>query len=155
LKNLRTALGEAGQQLTSDWVLRDPDLETLRATMVRDPAWAALIEQLRKAQQQAPLKVKVPTRRQGTVAVPARPWPPLVPIVCWLALTIAFGVLFVQAATNGAYWVFIVASLVATLFSAAFLAFAVNNRVLRRRTARRLWPRRPVVQKPPPDQRAE
>lgn len=123
--------------------------------MFRDPPWAALIEQLRKAQHQAPLTVKVPTRRRGTVAVPAHPWHPLVPIVCWLALTIAFAVLFVRAATNGAYWVFIVAAAVATLFSAAFLAFAVNKRVLRRRTGRRLWPRRPVVQKRPPDQRAE
>ena len=30
LKNLRTALGEAGDQLTPDWVLRDRDLKHCR-----------------------------------------------------------------------------------------------------------------------------
>ena len=152
LKNLRTALGEAGDQLTPDWVLRDRDLKTLQAPMKADPTWGALMEQLREAHGEAPT-AKVPGGRPGKVTVPAHPWPALVPIVLWLVFTTSFGVLWYRAVTNSAYWLFIVAAAVGALVSAAFLRLAIDRRVLRRGIVRRA--RRRGVQEPPPDQPAK
>jgi hypothetical protein len=152
LKNLRTALGEAGEQLTPDWVLRDPDLSKLRLMMTDDPSWAALMGQLRKAHRKKPPRVRVPERRHGKVTVPEHPWHPLVPILFWLAAGIGFGVLFARALANGAYWLFIVAAGLGTLASAAFLFFALNKRLFHWRIP---WRRRADKQGRADDERAE
>ena len=155
LNNLRTALGEAGEQLTADWVLRDRDLEALRTSMLTDTAWAALMDQLRKTHGRAPLTVKVPTPRRGSVAVPAYPWPPVVVIVFWLALLAAFAELLIRAVDNDDYWLFIGVAALGTLTSAAFLAIALDKRVLRRRIVRRARPPGGEVQEGPPDQQPD
>jgi hypothetical protein len=141
LKNLRAALAEAGEQLSLDWVLRDPDLGSLRDQMVADPAWAPLLAQLVGAREKKPLTAKVPSRStKAAVGVPNHPWPWFVPVAFWAAVTAVWVDLLWRAAHHDADWVFIAATIVGVVLSLGFLAFAAYKRLRRQRLVRRTRP---------------
>ena len=141
LKNLRTALGEAGDQLTIDWVLQDRDLQTLRKEMRNDPNWVALVRPAREEKEARPLRARVPSRRSDSdtlkVSAPAYPWHPVVVLAFWLAAFLVFGYLLLRARANDAWWAFTLLAAIATLTAAAYLVAAVVKRVVRRRLVRR------------------
>ena len=141
LKNLRTALGEAGDQLTVDWVLHDRDLDTLRDEMRNEAGWAGLARQTSEGKDSKPLTAQVPKRRSDDdtvkVAAPAYPLPALVVIAFWLAAFLGFGYLFLSAMANDAWLPFTVLAAIGTATAAVYLALAFAKRVLRRGLVRR------------------
>jgi hypothetical protein len=140
LKHLRTALAEAGDQLTADWVARDPDLqELLRESEALDPEWTTLIAQVKEARHEKPLTAEVPRTDRAAVAIeiPPDPWPPAIPILFWLAVTGAFVGLLALALSSGAYWMFKVAVAV----SAVAAVYRLLRAIGRPRERRRMFPR--------------
>jgi hypothetical protein len=143
LKHLRSAFAQAaGEQLSPEWVKRDPDMRVFREPYplwdppqdpAPDPDWLAMLtrpEPTRdKEKRKKPEKVEVHALepREKTVAMPPRPWNPVIRIAFWGGFAVALVVLLWLARTTGAHPVFPVAALLGVAFSAYRVAIAVNE----------------------------
>jgi hypothetical protein len=113
LKHLRTALGEAGDELSRRWVARDPDFRAFRAPEL-DPDWSAVAEPGAADDKPEP-RVDVPelTPRKRQLALPRRPWHPAPRMVFWFLVVALAAVGLWRAFATGAHGIFVAAAALA------------------------------------------
>jgi hypothetical protein len=143
LKHLRSAFAQAaGDQLSPQWVKRDPDMRVFREPYPRwdppphpepDPDWLAMLKRPEpprdKENRKEPEEVKVHELepRQTAVAMPPRPWNPALRIAFWGIIAAALVVLALRALDTGAHAVFPVAALLGIAFSGYRVVIAVRE----------------------------
>jgi hypothetical protein len=142
LKHLRSAFAQAGDQLSPEWVKRDPDMRAFREPYPHwdpprhpepDPDWLAMLDRPEptrdKENRKKPEEVEVHKLAPPAkaVAMPPRPWNPVIRIAFWGTIAAALVVLLRLAWVTGAHPVFPVAALLGVGFSAYRVAIAVNE----------------------------